>query len=267
MKSYTIEQLRSACQTSKSVKELAQKLNLKRINNYHYKDITNNNIDISHFCSPKKGHSQYFELIGKKFNKLEVIDISYKPKNTEKKLQYYIHCKCDCGTIVKYTPKFFRLYTCCHKCDSVPRTDKGKLYFELPLQYFASIKCGAKKRNLEFKITKEQVWELFLKQNRKCAITNIPLKLSLDNSISIASLDRIDSSKGYTIDNVQWVFKVINMIKSTLILEDFIYLCSLVNNKNIEIDDNRILSIWYSFKYNNCISKEFKRNEIARAKK
>ena len=50
-----------------------------------------------------------------------------------------------------------------------------------------------------------------------------------------ASLDRIDNTKGYTQDNVQWVHKDINRIKSDLSQEYFLTLCKTVVdwNKNV----------------------------------
>lgn len=44
-----------------------------------------------------------------------------------------------------------------------------------------------------------------------------------------ASLDRIDSSKGYKIENIQWVHKDINQMKSALENNKFIELCELVS--------------------------------------
>lgn len=46
------------------------------------------------------------------------------------------------------------------------------------------------------------------------------------------SLDRIDSSKGYEIGNVQWVTKYINWAKNDLSQKDFIDLCIAVANKH-----------------------------------
>ena len=42
------------------------------------------------------------------------------------------------------------------------------------------------------------------------------------------SLDRIDSTKGYTIDNVQWVHKYINLMKHQLTQQQFIDFCKKV---------------------------------------
>ena len=48
---------------------------------------------------------------------------------------------------------------------------------------------------------------------------------------STASLDRIDSSKGYTIDNIQWLHKDINKMKWDFSQEKFLELCKkIVNN-------------------------------------
>ena len=43
-----------------------------------------------------------------------------------------------------------------------------------------------------------------------------------------ASVDRIDSTKGYLKGNVQWVHKSINQMKSNRTDEEFIALCKAV---------------------------------------
>lgn len=47
------------------------------------------------------------------------------------------------------------------------------------------------------------------------------------------SIDRIDSNKGYTKDNVQLVCSAINFMKSNLSLNDFIMYCESVINYKI----------------------------------
>jgi len=47
-----------------------------------------------------------------------------------------------------------------------------------------------------------------------------------------ASLDRIDSSKGYIEGNVQWVHRKINMMKQSYTQEEFIELCQAVVRNN-----------------------------------
>ncbi len=86
----------------------------------------------------------------------------------------------------------------------------------------------SKSRNIALTITIEDAWNLFLKQNRKCSISG--RYLNFENAEGIkqkqtASLDRIDSSKGYTIDNVQWVHKDFNKAKMAMHTKDFIKIC------------------------------------------
>jgi hypothetical protein len=46
-----------------------------------------------------------------------------------------------------------------------------------------------------------------------------------------ASLDRIDSSKGYTIENVQWVHAIINNMKWDMPQSEFLSFCYAVCRK------------------------------------
>ncbi len=90
---------------------------------------------------------------------------------------------------------------------------------------------GSKGRKiLEMNLTKEYIWELFLTQNRKCALSGLDITLPKNGSSKIytASLDRINSSLGYVIGNVQWVHKDVNMMKRAYDQEHFITLCKLI---------------------------------------
>lgn len=86
--------------------------------------------------------------------------------------------------------------------------------------YLWSIKRHAKERNIPFNLNTKDMWELFLKQKKKCAISGIRLFFTTSkkdyqtHKEQTASLDRKDSNKGYTIDNVQWVHKDINWMKN-----------------------------------------------------
>lgn len=95
------------------------------------------------------------------------------------------------------------------------------------------MKLGARLRNLEFSITLKDVWNLFIKQNRKCSLTGLEIVFAKNRkqmSTTTSSLDRIDSTKGYTLDNVQWVHKDINVMKLDLNEAYFINMCRLVVN-------------------------------------
>lgn len=82
----------------------------------------------------------------------------------------------------------------------------------------------AKKKNMEFNLDVEFLSNLIKTQNGICAISGLPISL-LDKS---ASLDRIDSQKGYTTDNVWWVHRDVNKMKMDLPLDRFLTLCKVI---------------------------------------
>jgi hypothetical protein len=88
---------------------------------------------------------------------------------------------------------------------------------------------------LRFDVTIEEAWNLFLKQNRKCALSGVEISFTFTRkrrSDRTASLDRIDSTGHYTINNVQWVHKTVNLMKQSLSSQDFIDFCCEVAKQN-----------------------------------
>ena len=92
------------------------------------------------------------------------------------------------------------------------------------------------KRNPEFecKITMQYAWQKFLEQNGECKYTKIKLYFPEGSTGGTASLDRIDSSKGYIEGNVQWVHATVNTMKSDLTEEEFKKYCKLITDNNEE---------------------------------
>lgn len=118
-------------------------------------------------------------------------------------------------------------------------TKSWKGHGELSGTIFSKIRSRAKRGGIDFDVNVKMLWELFLKQNRKCALTGVDLKFRYSEGHFIkedqtASLDRIDSSKGYVEGNIQWVHKEINQLKWSINQEKFIHWCKLVSNYNNE---------------------------------
>jgi hypothetical protein len=88
---------------------------------------------------------------------------------------------------------------------------------------------GATRRGLPVTITVQEAYAVYERQGGRCALTGVPLQMvrlyDKNKHLHTASLDRIDSSKGYTTDNIQWVHKDINYIKQSLTEEKFIHWC------------------------------------------
>lgn len=87
------------------------------------------------------------------------------------------------------------------------------------------LRRSAEKRGYTFEISVEYLWDLFQEQKQICAITGdyIP-------NIKEASLDRIDSSKGYIEGNVQWVTQQANLSKHVMTMEQLYEFCRKVLN-------------------------------------
>ena len=119
-------------------------------------------------------------------------------------------------------------------------------YQEISGKILNSIKHGAKRRKIAWSVTPKEIWDLFLKQNRKCAMSGVDLKFPSNSTTpdGTASLDRINSTKGYVIDNVQWIHKDLNMMKQDWDDTGFIQWCHRVSEFNKasrpQISDNLI---------------------------
>lgn len=137
-------------------------------------------------------------------------------------------------TILKKNNVKFRIKAC---YASGPSNPKYTGYEELQGAYLAAVKAQAKRRNIEYSISNKYLWDLFIQQNRKCAYSGIEIFLSRNNLEHItgdytASIDRIDSSKGYVEGNVQWVHKRVNVMKGNMCNQEFFDFCEAIILKN-----------------------------------
>lgn len=174
-------------------------------------------------------------IVGQKFGDWEVVS-----EKLEKYRRWYkFHVKCKCG-LEKFVPANTLRKgksTCCRNCGN---NKHYKGVGNLSSTFFSRILEGAKKRNIDVSVTKEEILELLEKQKYKCAISGMPLIMSKsfskdrtnEKSSTTASLDRIDSSKGYTLENVQWVHKDVNIMKNKFKQAYFTEICRLIY-KNI----------------------------------
>ena len=97
---------------------------------------------------------------------------------------------------------------------------------------YRTIKMRAKEGK-EFNLTLHDLKDIWEKQTGCCAILNHKITLPIwnvknNNSNYLASIDRIDSKKGYIKDNIRFVCLTINYAKNKFddnLLNDFIQLC------------------------------------------
>lgn len=81
---------------------------------------------------------------------------------------------------------------------------------------------------IEWNVDFDYLADLLIKQDFKCTLTGWNID-AMDVGNNTASLDRIDSSIGYVVGNVQWVHKMVNMCKQQYSQSDFIEMCNAVS--------------------------------------
>jgi len=126
---------------------------------------------------------------------------------------------------------------------------------DLTRSFYGYFRNNARRKKVEFTVSIEYLWELAVKQEMKCALSGLEIEFPVTTDLNgmpmyslkegdseyvrskvtygmgltaAASLDRIDSSKGYIEGNVQWTNKYINVMKNGFSQEEFIYYCHRV---------------------------------------
>lgn len=174
-------------------------------------------------------------LLGKRFGYLSVESFDENFYNNRKNNQNYNKwiCRCDCGEVVSVISSHLLSgnTTKCKKCKLKNQQINGKF----SKTFYLHIRDSARKRNIEFNLSYNFLCQLFEKQSGFCAIIKKPIVFANTikdhkNGKTTASLDRIDSSRGYTKGNVQWVHKDINKMKGKLNQKRFIELCEKISN-------------------------------------
>ncbi len=146
----------------------------------------------------------------------------------------YLEAQCVCGNLrtVYYHHITTGKSTKCNPCSRKGVGDmrvKHDLNATIPSWLYSRIQSKSQKRGISFNVSQGYLSDLYDTQEGLCALTNVILRLTRkESSETTASLDRIDSSKGYEIGNVQWVHKTINKMKLDHNQYDFINWCRLV---------------------------------------
>lgn len=165
--------------------------------------------------------------------------------NQDKRWKYKVQCECGKIEVKRKDWVESGRTTSCKSCASkrtakkYPPPVNRTGYCGLSGTHYISIKSGAARRSITFEVSPKFLWELFEKQNRQCALTGTTLVLenkiknnNVDWDVITASLDRKDSAKGYTEDNVWWVHKTINRLKNNYSLEELLYWSRLLLAKH-----------------------------------
>jgi len=176
------------------------------------------------------------DLSGQIFGSLRVLHMGSKDRFGKTR---WI-CKCEiCGNekLVNAASLIRGLSKTCGKC----QRQNFKGYKDISGAWWRKCKRQAHTRGLDFFITQEYVWEIFLKQDRKCAISGTEINFHKNNddcALQNASIDRIDNTKGYIEENIQIVNKRVNFLRGSLEIDELLLLCREIYLNNKEKCDN-----------------------------
>lgn len=147
-------------------------------------------------------------------NTIRISKCVYCNKEFEHKASHAKYCSKNCVQLLKYS-----------KVKTVLLKRRSSL--EETLKYvYQGAKSRAKKKGKDFNITLEFLYNLLKNQDYKCIMTGIPLQASKGGKDPyVISIDRIDSSKGYTKDNVALVTTIYNTCKNHYSIDNVIELC------------------------------------------
>lgn len=174
------------------------------------------------------------DLTGTTHGQLKVIS---RHSSSNKKINWNVVCLfCD-KEYVSCSYSIQKNVNGCRDCakNNIPKGSKS-IYWRggefVSSIFLSNVKRGARKRGIESSIEIKDLDAIWKMQEGKCAYTGRELSL-LGPNIT-ASLDRIDSSKGYVAYNVQFVHKTINIMKWSLPEEEFLqFVKEIYENKNI----------------------------------
>jgi hypothetical protein len=172
-------------------------------------------------CGNHKKSSEFIDLTGQIFGNLTVIKRAENVKSSQIIVQWF--CRCSCGNNIIIQSATLRNGTVksCGCLNSLGLTiANGSAALD---RLFKDYKTRAKKRGLDFELTKE---EFSILTQQDCfydgtSPSQIKRSIYKGGNYIYNGLDRVDSSKGYTLDNVVPCCKKCNEGKMAISLNEF----------------------------------------------
>ena len=171
-------------------------------------------------CNEINYRNEVLKIENENFKVLSIDEDSVK--NKSRHIRYFVQCK-KCGKIFSRRATVIRASLNSIQCSNCRRNRNGKSLNVLQYKAYCYYRSGAFKRNLEWNLTEEQFKNLIQGNCKYC--NSLPEKRQTvsykDDFELINGIDRINSSKGYTIDNCVSCCTHCNIMKYDMSLSDF----------------------------------------------
>lgn len=146
-------------------------------------------------------------------------------------------------------------------------TQKFSKHPHIPLKMWRSIINNSKVKNRDVKINRDYIWSVYQKQKGVCALTGWPISFAKGGR---ASVDRIDSTKGYINGNIQIVDSRANKIKMNNTDKFFYKVCEAIarhrrgdlNDGQIHFDSGEVTRKTGRLSESSCPSQEMREVEL-----
>jgi hypothetical protein len=161
-------------------------------------------------------------------------------RHTKLDSKYSIYCREDgkwcsscsaCGNEQAYTRKDHAKQSSlndwqCRRCVAQSKGFSENAPVGDRLRLFNRFKKSAESRGIAWALSLDEMFENY---SGACSLSGWPIGITYSDKT--ASLDRIDSSKGYEKNNIQWVHTMVNMCKNKYPHDKFIEMCVAITNK------------------------------------
>jgi hypothetical protein len=119
----------------------------------------------------------------------------------------------------------------------ISKTRPKTLHKIIPNSFMNQMRNHAKTKNREFSVDVNFIYDLYIKQDKKCALTGWDIYFTKGVKRGNASPDRIDSNIGYIEGNIQLTHKDANLAKRIYKDEYFYQICKAVANHRKKSED------------------------------
>jgi len=119
----------------------------------------------------------------------------------------------------------------CKDCVSIKQGEYRLTEVGFKVQLWNNLKGNARRRGLEVLIGKEQIDIMYANQGGLCAVTGLQMQYTsgaTSKNDYAVSVDRVDSSKGYTHYNVRLVCARVNILRQELTDEQMAFWCNMI---------------------------------------
>ena len=159
-----------------------------------------------------------------------------KERNAHSKLKYYlIQCK-KCGTVFSRRGTVIENTLNAVQCSNCRKLRFGKPLNVLEYKMYCFYRSGARQRGIEWNLSEEEFKSLIKENCYYCGEEpSRHQSVSYRNDFELVNgIDRIDSSKGYSIDNCVPCCNTCNLMKNTLPKDVFLNKVSQIYNRCVK---------------------------------